>query len=273
MMYEWAKASKSEYAARKRKNKSANGATRKAAGREQRPRSFAWLNRLFILSGLAVVVAASIKAVLVLNAIPVERIVVTGKLEYTQKVALQEMVQPVLVGGFLGADLSSIQLQLEQLPWVYQAAVRRQWPNALEIHVVEQLPIARWGASGFLNHEGEAFHPSGESRWDSLPVLKGVDGQEQELIRTYQFISEALRPLELAVSELTSNDRGQLRAVLSGGTELLLGRKDLSDRLDRFISLYRAGGETIDTELERVDLRYQSGLAVVFSEPPVVAGL
>ena len=271
MMFGFVSVSKPGHKVRKRT--SANGATRKTLVQERRPRSFNWLNRFFIVLGLGVVCAASVKAALVLNAIPVERIVVTGKLEYTQKVALQEMVQPVLVGGFLGADLSLIQNQLEQLPWVYQAIVRRQWPNALEIHVVEQLPIARWGQSSFLNHEGEAFHPSGESRWDSLPVLKGVEGQEQELINAYQFISETLRPLELTVSELTANDRGQLRAVLSGETELLLGSTDLSERLARFIALYQSAGEAAHPKMERVDLRYQSGLAVVFSEPPVVAGL
>lgn len=271
MMYGGARISKSGHKVQKRK--STNGATRKALAQDRQPRSFNWLNRFFIVLGVGVVFAASVKAALILNAIPVERIVVTGKLEYTQKVALQEMVQPVLVGGFLGADLGLIQKQLEQLPWVYQANVRRQWPSALEIHVVEQLPIARWGQSSFLNHEGEAFHPSGESSWDSLPVLKGVEGQEQKLIKAYQFISESLRPMELSVSELTSNDRGQLRAVLSGGTELLLGNTELPERLGRFITLYQSNSEAMDTEIERVDLRYQSGLAVVFSEPPVVAGL
>lgn len=273
MRHEWAAISSAGSAVRKRKRKSANGATRESLVQESRPQSFAWVNRLFVLLGLGVVLTATVKAVLALNAIPVERIVVTGKLEYTQKLALQEMVQPVLVGGFIGADLGRIQMQLEQLPWVYRAIVKRQWPNALEINVVEQLPIARWGESSFLNHEGEAFHPSIESNWDSLPVLKGIDGQEQELIKAYQFISESLRPLALTVTELSSNNRGQLSAVVSGGTELLLGSKNLSERLDRFAVLYLAEGETINTEIERVDLRYQSGLAVVFSEPPVVAGL
>lgn len=256
-----------------RKRKSANGATRRKSVQERRPRSFAWMNRFFVFLGLSVVCAALVKAVLTLNAIPVERIVVTGKLAYTQKLALQEMIQPALIGGFLGADLSRIQRQLEQLPWVYQAVVRRQWPSALEIHVVEQLPIARWGDSSFLNHEGELFHPSGKSSWEFLPVLTGVDGQEQELIRAYQYISESLRPMALAVSELASNDRGQLRAVLSSGTELLLGSSELSERLDRFTTLYQASGETISTEIERVDLRYHSGLAVVFRKSPAVAGL
>jgi len=255
-----------------RKGKSAAGATRKGVVHKRERNPLAWINRLFVLSGLLFVLAATVKGVLVLNAIPVERIIVTGQLEHTQKVALQDMVQPVLVGGFLGADLTRIQEQLERLPWVYQAIVRRQWPSALEIHVVEQLPIARWGEKSFLNHEGEVFHPSAQSSWASLPVLRGVEGQERELIRAYQFIAQYLRPLGLTVSELVGNDRWQLRAVLTGGTELLLGSKDLAERLGRFTTLYRATG-VFDAGVERVDLRYHSGLAVVFSETPAVAGL
>ena len=83
-----------------------------------------------------------------LQSIPVQQISVTGELEHTQREVVQEMIQPSLVGGFLGADLQSIRQQLEGLPWVYEATVRRKWPAALEIHVVEQLPIARWGEAG-----------------------------------------------------------------------------------------------------------------------------
>ena len=89
--------------------------------------------------GVGVVLTALANAAVWLHGIPVERIVLTGKLERTRKIALQDMVQPELVGGFLSADLQRIQEQLESLPWVYEVAVRRQWPSALTIHVVEQL--------------------------------------------------------------------------------------------------------------------------------------
>ncbi|MFV0278941.1 MAG: cell division protein FtsQ/DivIB, partial [Parahaliea sp.] len=133
------------------------GATRKPvrAPRERQPWNFNWLNRLLILLAGGAVLAACVQAYVYLRAIPVEQVLVNGKLRHTQSSAVQKMVQSALVGGFLSADLGQVRSQLEALPWIYQASVRRRWPNTLKIDVVEQLPIARWGEGGFLNHEGQ----------------------------------------------------------------------------------------------------------------------
>ena len=141
---------------------------------QSRPaRSFFWLNRLLILLAAAVVLTAATKGFLAIQGLPVQRISITGELEHTQAQAVQDIVQPSLAGGFLKADLHQIQRQLESLPWIYEASVRRRWPAALEIHILEELPIARWGWDGFLNHEGEVFHSDKNGDWNSLPLLQG----------------------------------------------------------------------------------------------------
>ena len=256
-----------------RRRKPVYGATRKAPVENKQSRSFAWLNRLIILLGVGVVIAAVAKAAIVLRAIPVERIAVTGKIEHTQTLALQEMVQPALVGGFLSADLQRIRKQLESLPWVYEATVKRRWPSTLEIHVVEQLPIARWGEYGFLNHEGEVFHSTAANDRASLPLLTGPAGSEQKLIANYQLLTEKLLPIGLAVAALAIDDRGQMRATLAGDIEVIFGEHGLVERLDRFVALFDASLLRRIDEIERVDLRYESGIAVAFAGPSEVAGL
>jgi cell division protein FtsQ len=119
----------------------AKGATRKVAAAAKARRSpSVWFNRLLILTGAVVVAAAAIEAYFTLESIPVQRITVTGELAHTRYEEVQEMVQPALAGGFLNADLHRIRSQLEALPWIYEATVRRKWPSALEINVMEQLP-------------------------------------------------------------------------------------------------------------------------------------
>ena len=256
-----------------RQRASGHGATRKSSSESKPARSFGWVNRVLILLGAGVVLTAVIKAAIVLQAIPVERIVVKGKLEHTRRVALEEMVQPALVGGFLCADLGRIQRQLERLPWVYRASVKRRWPSALEIYVVEQLPIARWGEKGFLNHEGEVFHTNSATNRESLPMLAGPQYARQKLIGEYQVISDRLLPVELAIQTLAVDERGQLRATLAGNIEMIFGDENLLERLDRFIALYHASLRERKAEIRRVDLRYHSGIAVAFRESPEIADL
>jgi cell division protein FtsQ len=246
----------------------AHGATRNTVAVEKAPRqSSVWLNRLLILLGASVVLIAAAKAFITVQSLPVQRISVTGELEHTQAQAVQDMVQPGLAGGFLNADLHQIQHQLEGLPWIYEATVRRKWPNALEIHVVEELPIARWGQDGFLNHEGEVFHSDKSGDWESLPLLKGPEGSAQSLMAKYQRLVEILAPLDLSVEQLAVDERGQMEAVLAEGMQLNLGGEDFLGRMHRFVGIYRSELAARRADVARVDLRYESGVAVAFREP------
>lgn len=232
-----------------------------------------WLNRALILFGVSVVAAAATQAYLTLKVLPVQRITVTGELEHTQAQLVQDMVQPGLAGGFLNADLQQIRRQLEGLPWIYEASVRRKWPAALEIHVVEETPIARWGEDGFLNHEGGVFRSGKTAEWSSLPRLSGPAGSAPSLMAQYQRLVEMLAPLDLSVVQLAIDERGQVEAVLDGGMQLVLGRDDFLERLHRFVIVYTSELAARRQEIERVDLRYASGIAVAFRESPPVAGL
>ena len=232
-----------------------------------------WLNRGLILVAATVVIALGTQAYLKLQSIPVERISVTGTLQHTQTEAVQKMVQPALQGGFLNADLTLLREQLEALPWIYEATVRRRWPNALEIHVVEQLPIARWGEEGFLNHEAVVFQTTREGSWDALPLLRGEQSDAHVLMARYQRLEELLQPLALQVAELSIDERGQLDAVLEGGTKLKLGNEEFVERVQRFVAVYQTELGARSEDLERVDLRYETGMAVVFSAPVQVADL
>ena len=178
---------KGRRAVKGRARKPAKGATRNTSVAAEQPRApSAWLNRLLVLAGAGVVLAAAAQAYVTVLEIPVQRVGVTGELEHTQAELVQEMVQPSLAGGFLKADLQHMREQLEGLPWIYRATVRRKWPNALEIHVVEQLPIARWGQDGFLNHEGEIFRSGKSGAGESLPLLQGPEGTAKALMANYQ---------------------------------------------------------------------------------------
>jgi len=252
----------------------ASGATRNTAVvKERSGRSFFWLNRLLIVLATAIVLTAATKSFLMVQSLPVQRISVTGELEHTQAQVVQDIVQQSLAGGFLKADLHQIQRQLESLPWIYEATVRRRWPAALEIHILEELPIARWGQDGFLNHEGEVFHTDKRGDWNSLPLLKGPEGSAQSVMAKYQRLVEFLRPLGLHVDHLLVDERGQVDVVMAEGMQLTLGAEDFLGRMHRFEEVYRSELIARRAEVEKVDLRYKNGVAVTFSESSQLAEL
>lgn len=249
------------------------GATSRRANTKAPRGPSPWWGRLLVLAAVVLVSAAGTQAWVALESLPVKRITVTGALEHTRKEAVQGMLQSSLSGGFLNADLQLMRRQLEGLPWVYQATVRRRWPSSLEIQVVEQLPIARWGANGFLNHEGVVFRSDKQGNWDSLPLLTGPEGSAPTLMARYLRLAEILAPLDLSVKELRVDERGQIDAHLASGVRLVIGSDDFFERMQRFALIYRRELAPRVDEIESVDLRYTSGVAVAFRDTSQVAGL
>jgi len=81
-----------------------------------------------------------------------------------------------------------------------------------------------------------------------------------------------LSPLGINLEQLVVDERGQVEAMLVGGTRLILGGDDFLERMHRFVEIYRRELAARAADVARVDLRYQSGVAVAFREPPQVAG-
>lgn len=232
-----------------------------------------WLNRLLLASGLAIVLLVGQHAWNALVSMPVGRIAVAGTLDVLRQDALQSAVQQALDGGFVAADLSRVRESLEALPWVYSASVRRRWPDTLDIRVVEQLPIARWGDSGFMNHQGEVFAGRGHESWSELPVIHGPAGSEQRLMQHYQRLRDLLAAAELSVVRLEQDSLGQLHAELQSGLRINLGNESFLLRVQRFLDLYRNDLVQRAEQVARVDLRYAKGAAVLFHEPPQLAAV
>jgi len=264
----------------------AAGASRKSAavGRKTRGRARAkphylmtllqrWLSPVAVLLACIAVSAVAWWGVMELRRVPVQHIAVSGKLEHTSTDSVQELVRAGLVDGFLEVALGHIKQQLEQLPWVYSARVSRRWPDRLEIHIVEQLPIARWGDSGLLNHQGARFSSGSTTNWVELPRLLGPEGAERQMMRHYLHMSELLAPLGLTLTEVAQDQRGQIRVQLDQGFSLMVGSDQLVEKIQRFSLVYQQKLQHRKAELAVIDLRYPNGLAVSFSTPGQIAGI
>ena len=228
-----------------------------------------WFNRVLVLAGVAAVLFAALHGGRYLLSLEVERIAVTGKLENVSVSSIEALVAPQLASGFLAADLDDIRATLEAMPWIYIANVRRRWPNTLDIDVVEQRPIARWGERGFLNHEGELFVVQQSPRWHPLPQLSGPDGSEAALVRRYQNLESLLRGIGREVVRLNLDDVGQYSAELDTGMQVKFGADHFVSRARRFAGLYSK--QLAGAQVASVDLRYEHGAAVVFKQQDQIA--
>lgn len=201
---------------------------------------------------------------------PVAQVVVEGELGYVSRETVQQRIAPYVERTFFDVDLPGLRHELEQMPWIARADVRRVWPDQVRVRLDEQLPIARWG-NDLLNGKGEAFAPSDPSRYEHLPQLYGPQRAQQRVMQQYQLLSQMLRPMGFTIASLELHERGSWFLTTRQGIELLLGRDQLVEKIRRFGTVYRQALEAQRDNIARVDLRYANGLAVAWHDPAAAA--
>ncbi|WP_417660488.1 cell division protein FtsQ/DivIB [Pseudomonas sp.] len=198
---------------------------------------------------------------------PIAKVSVEGELSYVSQDAVQQRIAPFIKSKFFSVDLTGMRHELEQMPWIANATVRRVWPDQIVVSLEEQMPIARWGDGSLLNNQGQAFAPEGLARYEHLPQLYGPKRAQQRVMQQYQVLSQMLRPMGFSVARLELRERGSWFLVTSQGVALLLGRDHLVEKMRRFIAIYDKELKEQIANIARIDLRYSNGLAVAWRQP------
>jgi cell division protein FtsQ len=196
---------------------------------------------------------------------PVRHVQLMGELAHVDQGQLKDRILPHVVHGLLRVDMAALSNSVEELPWVHDAAVRRVWPDVVEVEIHEQKPLARWGNRALVSEEGKLFAPP-EPEWpEGLPVFQAPDNTAATVATRYRELREVLAPLGLKVVLLTMNERRAFTLDLENGMRLLLGRSDQQPRLERFVRAYPRVMEGLAPAARQVDLRYTNGFALVRS--------
>jgi len=193
---------------------------------------------------------------------PIRVISMDGSFQRVSPGQIEKAVAPYAQAGFMSADLDGIQRAIEAIPWVDHARVQRRWPNSLHVTVVEQTAAARWDESGLLNTRGELFVRSAAHVPAELPRLSGPDGTESQVAQRYLSIQGRMLEAGMRIAALRLDERGAWEMDLDSGVTVRLGRREVDERIDRFI---RTASQVIAhrlSDIAYVDMRYSNGFAI-----------
>ncbi len=198
---------------------------------------------------------------------PIRIVSVEGRFQRVSPVQVEQAVTGGLEQGFMSVDLEEVRLRVEELPWVDRARVQRRWPHGLRVEITEQVAAARWGESGLLNTRGELFMKEARHVPPELPRLTGPQGSEWQVAQRYLSTQGRLIEAGMRLAALDFDARGAWELELANGISVRLGRRQVDERLDRFIqtALPVMSGRT--TEIDYVDMRYSNGFAIGWKRP------
>ena len=243
-----------------------------------------WLIRVGL--GLALVtagvaIAFSVKAYL--REAPVFRISGNGPtrvsgLRYTSRSEVDAILYRDEEMSVYDFPLEERRRQIEALPWVKHAALRRNWPGRLWVRVEERSPVAfvrlpyspvenRSSAPQLIDGEG-VFLGSSEGNRFVFPVLTGINqnmpkDDRAKRLRVYQKLVSALDAAEplysSRISEVDIADPRNVKvlAAFDGEmVELQMGEKNFRHRFEVFLEYFGTWKKEFG-RVKSVDLRYK----------------
>ncbi|HRE56163.1 MAG TPA: FtsQ-type POTRA domain-containing protein, partial [Candidatus Competibacter sp.] len=91
------------------------------------------------------------------GAFPLRQVRIEGELRNLAEEDLQPVVRGYLGQNFFNADLDALHAALATNPWVEEIAVRRGWPDTIEIELRERIAFGYWGEREMVDVNGHRF--------------------------------------------------------------------------------------------------------------------
>ena len=214
-------------------------------------------------TGALVLIGAGAAVVLFALDQPIERVTVEGSFQRVAPIDVERVVKGELHGvGLLSVDLRHLRRAIHTLPWVDAVSVQRAWPRALSVLLIEQTAAARWGERGLLNTRGELFAADEPHVPAELAQLSGPAGKEALVAQRYLAADGRLLRAGQRLSALRLDARGAWELDLANGITVRLGRRQVDERFERFMSAALKLVTERAEDIVYVDMRYTNGFAI-----------
>lgn len=192
---------------------------------------------------------------------PIKSVHIYGIHRLDQK-EVEDLLTPLVNRGFFSVKVDQIKDRLLQLPWVSNIFVRRNWPDQIEVTIIEKNAVAQWNEGALLSENGELFIPKASTYPSELPHFVGPEGQQIVMLQYFNEINRVLEPLGVKISYLELSPYYVWKLKLQNGITLHVGHKDILTRLNHFVKVYPKIVGNRATAVDYIDLRYANGMAV-----------
>lgn len=213
---------------------------------------------------------------------PIKKVELVNKLENQESAELQTIASRAINGGFFSLDVDKFRAELlAKLPWVEAVTVRKIWPNKLLVAITEHQPVIRWTSSindetglfRLLSDNGIIFQPELSSfqveKFNKMALFFGPEMSEKKVYKTCVQLNENLKKLNdvsgsysSTIKQCGMNERRSWLLTLDSGVIIKLGKDNIIQSLNQFITVFTTQLKQYYAQVETVDLRFSNGFSV-----------
>lgn len=223
------------------------------------------LREILKLIFVAATVIAGIYFVRGIEDVPIKTVVVKSELKHVTKQEIRNVAANYLSDGFFTIKLTNFESDLEIIPWVFKANIKRKWPSKLIIEIEEQMPHFRWTGQSLLNKEAEPFLVSDFDAYNQLPKLSGLAGRERYLATLYRQYDKRFKAIGLSIAAVDEDARYDKVITLTNGISINVGREHTSQQIERCLRSFEKFNKDERAAIVSIDLRHSNGFAVRWS--------
>jgi cell division protein FtsQ len=156
-----------------------------------------WLGVLLVVAAVGYGVQIGSERLREPGAFPLRYIQTEGEWRNLVKADVHAVAEAYIGQNFFVANLDELNTALATNPWIETVAVRRWWPDTVEISLRERTAFGYWGEREMVDVNGVRFQPTIVRQAGPWPRLVGPDGHEKALIEAYRQTRALLDPLGL----------------------------------------------------------------------------
>ena len=196
---------------------------------------------------------------------PIKQVVMKGETKQLGGIALQAMVEPYFKNGVLQVSLERLKQALTANQWIRHVALKRVWPDTLEIEIEEKTPIARWGKALIMDAQGGLFSPPTVLSLADLPYVNAPKNFQESVYRFMQALYQTQQLDRHMLVSLGYHASLGWSLILGTGAEIHLDQPltiEQAKRLGRALKVIRQ--EKGLNKLRLLDARYANGFVVTY---------
>ena len=207
----------------------------------------------------------------------IQKVVIDSPLLVISQGSIERETWRKISGNYLNVDLKTIETALENQPGVYQAVVRRVWPDTLSISVIETQVIAEYRQLDRSEEkvERQFINLPPQNGFSFRPLLRGPERYRAVVVDTFHEIFSLLAIVNLEPRSLSVGHSGQWELELrrsdlkSENTfRVFLGRDQIVEKIERLVFSFETVLSHKAGQISKVDMRYDNGFAVQWHDDP-----
>ena len=191
--------------------------------------------------------------------LPIKQISIIGEYQHIDKEQVDLIANEYIEGNFFLINLDQTRHAFKKLAWVREIAIRKKFPDTLEVTIEEHKPIARWGRVGLVNSYGEIFNAASQ---EELPSFIGYETFVKEMTLKFMEMNKILSKELMQVGTITLSERLSWEVITDNQVRVILGKDNIIKKLNLFTNNYQNILAGLKNRIEYVDLRYKDGFSV-----------